>query len=158
MLVVDALMLDPVVAGRQARDLEGHVPAEGIVALGPGSDRASRSRSPPPPGRSHRLLSRLAHASTRLPPPSPVTSLASSLLTEPLEQRDGPEPGLAQPADRQQAEPAVEQPLGHAELDELVRGDPVGERVHAAGGRAHPAGDQRRAPDAVVDRPRRASD
>jgi len=45
------------------------------------------------------------------------------LLAEPFEHRHGPEAGLAEVADREQPEPAVEEGRRLAELDEVIRGD-----------------------------------
>src|SRR5450756_2378713 len=74
------------------------------------------------------------------------------VLAEPFQHRDRPEAGLAEVADREQPEPAMEQRRRVAALDEMVRRDPVGEGFDAAGRRAHAARDERRGPRTVVDR------
>src|SRR5664280_1421970 len=73
------------------------------------------------------------------------------VLAEPFEHGDRPETGLAEVADREQAEPAVEERRCVATFDEVVRCDPVRERVEPAGRRPHAACDERRSPGAVVD-------
>ena len=77
---------------------------------------------------------------------------ASSTRAEQLEDPDRPEARLAKVADRQQPEAAVEQPLGLAELDEVVRGHPVRQGLEPAGAEPCPRHTSGARPDAVVDR------
>src|SRR5688572_2122247 len=107
MRIVDSMVLDAVVARREPRDLEGHAAQEAVVAGGLGLvERTVPDRDgdvlPLPVG---------VPARPRLDEAAPTVARhpAGQLdLAQPLEERDGPEPRLAQPAHREQAEPAVE--------------------------------------------------
>ena len=75
---------------------------------------------------------RAAQPSTSVPAPSPSSVQRQQVVAELLGQRQRPPARLAQVADGQQAEAAVQQRGRAAELLEVVADDPVGERVGAA--------------------------
>ena len=111
----------------EPRDVQRHLAAERVVARGLGlvecavpecDGDASPSTCIPARPRLDKAAAAVAG--------DPAGQL---VLAQLLQERDGPEPRLAQPADREQAEPAMEELLGYAELHELVRGDPIRQRL-----------------------------